>query len=62
MLFSSHEPKDDMDDAATTSTRTDDDPVNLAMKASLDSDLSDHEMDDEEEILYPKQALATPIK
>ncbi len=63
-VLPSQDAKDDIDDAATTSTRTDDDPVNLAMKATLDSDMSDHDMDDEEEdqILYPKQVMSTPMK
>ncbi|GJJ14582.1 hypothetical protein Clacol_008848 [Clathrus columnatus] len=42
------------DDNVTVSTRTDDDPVNLAMKAILTSD----EDDEEEKVLYPKQSVA----
>lgn len=42
------------DDDVTVSTRTDDDPVNLAMKAVLPSDEED---DEEEQVLYPKQNL-----
>lgn len=43
----------DDEDAATVSTRTEDDPVNLAMRAALDSDQEDE--DEEEQILYPVQ-------
>jgi hypothetical protein len=38
------------DDAATVSTKTEDDPVSLAMRATLDNS-------DDDEIVYPKQNL-----
>ena len=50
------------DDGATVSTRTDDDPVNLAMQATLDLDISDDGMMEDDEIVYPKQSVKTPIK
>lgn len=46
------------EDNATVSTRTDDDPVNLAMRATLDSEREEDFIDDEDEeemILYPIQ-------
>ena len=55
--------KDEIDDdGATVSTRTDDDPVNLAMQATLDLDISDDGMMEDDEIVYPKQSVKTPIK
>lgn len=52
---SRHDPSFD-DDDATASTKTDDDPVNLAMRATLGSDAADEEEDDDDEqILYPLQ-------
>ena len=39
------------DDNATASSQTEDDPVTLAMRATLDSDYDD----EEEQILYPIQ-------
>ncbi|KZW00374.1 hypothetical protein EXIGLDRAFT_639431 [Exidia glandulosa HHB12029] len=45
------------DDARTVSTRTEDDPVRLAMNATLDDD----DDDDEEQILYPKNMM-TPSR
>jgi len=62
----SHPPlpmRDDMDDDnATVSTKTEDDPVHLAMHAV--EKLSSHDSDDmeEDEVLYPKQSVNTPIK
>lgn len=41
------------DDARTVSTRTEDDPVHLAMHATLEDD----DDDDEEQILYPKNMM-----
>lgn len=50
------------DDNVTVSTRTDDDPVHLAMHAidKLESDASDDM--EEDQVLYPKQSVLTPIK
>ncbi|CAE6366101.1 unnamed protein product [Rhizoctonia solani] len=45
------------DDRATVSTRTDDDPVRLAMNARL----SDDEDEDEEQILYPQGHRPRPV-
>ena len=50
--------EDDIDDGATVSTRTEDDPVNLAMRATLDHD--DDEDDEEEQILYPQRTPQKP--
>ncbi|KZT34099.1 hypothetical protein SISSUDRAFT_316009 [Sistotremastrum suecicum HHB10207 ss-3] len=47
------------DDNVTVSTRTEDDPVNLAMNAVLDSDVSDTGTE-EDEVVYPKQVTGTP--
>jgi len=55
--------KEDMDDdGATVSTRTEDDPVHLAMHAvdRLSSNASDDM--EEDEVLYPKQVMNTPMK
>lgn len=43
------------DDAVTVSTKTDDDPVTLAMRTALQNVAN--ESDDEEQILYPKHLL-----
>ncbi|KAG9080881.1 hypothetical protein FRC06_006034, partial [Ceratobasidium sp. 370] len=47
------------DDRATVSTRTEDDPVRLAMDAVL-SENEDAEDDEEEEILYPQKTQGKP--
>lgn len=55
--------REDMDDDnATVSTRTEDDPVHLAMHAvdRLSSDASDDM--EEDEVLYPKQSLSTSLR
>ena len=53
--------EDQDDDARTVSTRTEDDPVNLAMNATLSEYSGEYdEDDDEEQILYPKN-LMTPV-
>jgi hypothetical protein len=46
------------DDRATVSTRTEDDPVRLAMDAVLSESEED---DDEEEILYPQSYRPRPV-
>ncbi|KAG8778681.1 hypothetical protein FRC12_024858 [Ceratobasidium sp. 428] len=44
------------DDRATVSTRTEDDPVRLAMDAVLSEDEDDQDEEEEEEILYPQKS------